>query len=66
MTYINFYALQALIFAYFHTKNKQLSLYLWAFTSFILMPVMLVINLWGNLIIEEMDNNPECEYNGYA
>ena len=27
---------------------------------------MLALNLWGNLLIEEMDNEPECKYLGYA
>ena len=27
---------------------------------------MLVMNLWGNLIIEEMDNMTDCTYSGFA
>jgi hypothetical protein len=43
-----------------------LSLTLFLLTSFCLVPGMLTTNLWGNLIIEQMDNNPECTYTGYA
>lgn len=30
------------------------------------MPVMLITNLWGNMLIEQMDNNVNCVYNGFA
>lgn len=66
LTYVNFYAIQFLVISYFRTKNRKLSLILWIIASFILMPSMMFINLWGNLIIEQMDNNPECKYNGLA
>jgi hypothetical protein len=52
--------------AYFRTTSRKLSLVLWTITSFMLLPCMLVTNLWGNLLIEQMDNNPDCSYNGYA
>lgn len=66
LTFINFYVMQVLIMAYFRTKNRRLSLVLWTITSFMLLPSMLMTNLWGNLLIEKMDNNPDCQYNGYA
>lgn len=66
LTFINFYAIQLLIVAYFRTGSRKLSLFLWTFTSFILLPTMLFLNLWGNLLIEEMDNDVNCTYNGYA
>lgn len=66
LTFLSFYGLQFLVLAYFRTKNRRLSLTLWTGTSFVLLPAMLVLNLWGNFLIEEMDNNTDCEYNGYA
>lgn len=27
---------------------------------------MFGVNVWGNMLIEQMDNNVNCEYNGYA
>lgn len=66
VTFINFYLIQVLIYYYFKTENRRLSLILWVLTSFVLMPSMLFINLWGNLVIEQMDNDVNCNYNGYA
>ena len=65
-TYILFYTLQGLIFAFFKVKSRKLSFYLWILGSFVILPAMLALNLWGNLLIEEMDNEPECKYLGYA
>ena len=31
-----------------------------------MLPEMFVVNVWGNMMIESMDNTPECTYNGYA
>ena len=66
LTYVNFYSMQFLVLAYFRTSNRKLSLALWLLTSFLLLPGMLFLNLWGNLIIEAMDNDPYCTYNGWA
>lgn len=66
LTFITFYGMQLMVLYYFRTKNRRLSLYLWVVTSFVVLPCMLLLNLWGNLLIEEMDNNQECIYNGYA
>ena len=38
----------------------------WFLTSFVLVPGMLVTNVWGNTLIEKMDNEPLCEYAGFA
>jgi hypothetical protein len=66
ISFANFYGLQLLIYCFFKTKSRKLSLTLFLLTSFCLVPGMLTTNLWGNLIIEQMDNNPECTYTGYA
>lgn len=66
LSFINFYVMQVMIMAYFRTSSRRLSLVLWTITSFMLLPCMLLTNLWGNLLIEQMDNNPDCSYNGYA
>ena len=66
VTYINFFSVQFLVIAYFRTSSRKASLCMWLFTSFFLIPSMLFLNLWGNLIIEKMDNDPYCSYNGWA
>ena len=66
MTYILFYSLQGLIVAFFKVKSRKLSFFLWILSSFVILPNMLALNLWGNLLIEEMDNEPKCKYHGYA
>ena len=52
LTYLLFYTLQGLIFAFFKVKSRKLSFFLWIACSFVLLPAMLVLNLWGNLLIE--------------
>ena len=65
-TYILFYSLQGLIFAFFKVKGRKISFTLWIICSFVILPAMLALNLWGNILIEQMDNEPKCEYIGYA
>ena len=50
----------------FKIKSRQINLWVFMVNSFILLPGMLALNIWGNMIIEEMDNVAECEYLGYA
>ena len=66
LAFLNLYTIQFAIYAYFKTKNRKVSFLIWFLTSFVLVPEMFVVNVWGNMMIETMDNTTECVYNGYA
>ena len=50
----------------FKIKSRKINLWLWLVNSLILLPGMLALNVWGNMLIERMDDVKECEYKGYA
>ena len=52
----------------FMVKNRQKALGIFALTTLAYVPSMLIWNIWGNSMIEEMDqkDNKECTYNGTA
>ena len=55
-----------MVFLYFKSHSKACALIWFIIASFVLVPWMLVLNLWGNIVIEEMDNTPNCDYSAYA
>jgi len=34
--------------------------------TLLMMPAMLILNVWGNMLIEKMDKTPNCIYSGWA
>lgn len=59
-TFFTFYVLQGLIYLLFKLKSRKAIFWLWIINSFIMLPGMLALNVWGNMLIEKMDNEPEC------
>ena len=66
LIFLAFYGLQALTYALFRIKSRKVALWIWALNSFVLMPGMLAMNIWGNMLIERMDGIPECYYLSFA
>lgn len=66
LTFISFFALQGLTYALFKVKSRRNAFYLWMFNSLVILPSMLALNVWGNMLIEEMDKVVECTYLGFA
>ncbi len=66
LTFFSFFALQALTFALFKIKSRRRALAVWVFNSCVVMPGMLALNIWGNMLIEQMDKVVECTYLGFA
>lgn len=56
--YVGFYGLQLLTWAYFRIKSRRCAFYVWLFTTAFVLPCLLLLNLWGNLLIERMDSVP--------
>ena len=50
----------------FKIKSRVANFWVWLVNSLVLLPGMLALNIWGNMLIEEMDDEKECEYKGYA
>ena len=50
----------------FKIKNRKVNFWIWATNSFLILPGLLALNVWGNMLIERMDNETECTYIGYA
>jgi len=66
ITFFSFYFLQLMTYILFKIKSRKINLWLWLVNSLILLPGMLALNVWGNMLIERMDDVKECEYKGYA
>lgn len=66
MAFISFYLLQGCTYAVFKIKSRSRTLNTWLFNSTVVLPGMLCLNIWGNMLIERMDSIEDCEYLGYA
>ena len=57
--------MQALIYGFFksHSMGKRkLCFYLWTFASFVSLPYMVGFNIWGNLVLQGMNQDEKCVY----
>lgn len=50
----------------FKIKSRAVNFWLWTTNSFVVLPGLLALNVWGNMLIERMDNEQDCTYIGYA
>lgn len=66
LTFLAFYVLQIATWSLFKIKSRKTTLWIWLFNSFALLPGMLTLNIWGNMLIESMDNVSDCTYKGFA
>ena len=66
VTFFAFYTFQLVTFSLFKIKSRKHALIVFALDSLVMMPGMLTLNIWGNMLIEQMDKTPDCNYNGWA
>ena len=66
VTFFAFYTFQLVTFSLFKIKSRKHALVVFALDSLVMMPGMLALNIWGNMLIEQMDKTPDCNYNGWA
>ena len=66
MTFFIFYIFQGLTYVLFKIKSRQIAFLTWAFNSMVVLPGMLALNVWGNMLVEKMDKTTDCTYNGWA
>ena len=59
-TFFNFFLLQAFVTALFVSKDRRLALAMFALTTLVFVPYMLVYNVWGNILIETLESEPKC------
>lgn len=48
------------------TGNKTFALWLFYMTTFVVMPWMVVYNMYGNLLNEQIDRTEDCKANSFA
>jgi hypothetical protein len=66
ISFLNLYLFQLAVLVFFNLKNRAVVFWLWLFSSFVFMPAMFIFNVWGNLLMQDMDNTPECTYISYV
>ena len=66
IAFIQFYMFQAIIITFMSIENKSMSLLLFYFASFGLVPWITIFNIFGNLLNEQISRTENCTANGYA
>jgi len=66
LTFFAFYLLQGLTYGLFKIRSRKTAFAVFMTNSAVVLPGLLVLNIWGNMIIEDMDKQIECSYSGFA
>ena len=65
-SFFSLFALQGLVVTIFASKDRRVSLLIFIMTTLVYAPAMLMFNIWGNALVEQVESNTMCKFEGVA